>query len=168
MYDIAKHIHHYAIWTAARAVQRGFTSTANIKLAINATELKEFSGQDENFTSLEFDDFHRKTANKLIQSLIQRGLKPTYGQAAKIIAIYLKTSMVLPNLGKGSLCSIIHPPIDRILLRNLHQCHKHLGLNKINWTKLSEVEYFELIESLRQLDYNYFWELEEFWTPTQN
>lgn len=168
MYTIAEHIHNYAIWTAARAVQRGFASTANIKSAINATELREFIGNNDNITSLQFDDFHRKTANKLIYSLERRGLKASYGQAAKIIAIYLKTSVVLPCLGKGTLSRIIHPPIDSILLKNLHKSHKHLSLNKTKWTKLSEKEYFKLVECLRQLDIDCFWELEKFWTPIQN
>jgi len=38
-----------------------------------------------------------------------------------------------------------------------------LGVNKINWTELEEEPYFELIEKLRSLKLDKFWELEEFW-----
>ena len=38
-YTFTKHIHNYACWTAARAVQRNFTNTQNIVKAIEATDL---------------------------------------------------------------------------------------------------------------------------------
>ena len=41
-YDIQEHIHRYAVWTAARASQRNFTTTANIRRAIEESGLRDF------------------------------------------------------------------------------------------------------------------------------
>lgn len=62
----------------------------------------------------------------------------------------------------------MHPPIDSVLLKNLHKEHKHLKTGNIIWTILTEEKYFELIGKLRRLEYNAFWELEKFWNPVQN
>ena len=75
----------------------------------------------------------------------------------------MKTSVIIRNSGDGKLASVIHPPIDRILLTNLHKKQPTLGVNKINWTELEEEPYFELIEKLRTLKLDKFWKLEEFW-----
>src|SRR5680860_592056 len=112
MYDIGQHIHNFSIWTSARAVQRGFTTTANIKLAVDSTNLRNFGDQNENISAEQFDDFHRKTANTLISKLQEKNVTCSYGQAAKIIAIYFKTSVIIPNLGRSKLSKVIHPPID--------------------------------------------------------
>ena len=38
-YSFAKHLHNYACWTAARAVQRNFTTTNKIIKAIESSDL---------------------------------------------------------------------------------------------------------------------------------
>lgn len=163
-YIFTDHLHKYAVWTASRASQRAFTTTANIKAAIEKTELKSLITKEGDFTSEEFDDFHRKTAESIIQYLTEKGIMTSYGRAAKIIAIYLKTAIVIRESGQGALAKILHPPIDNILLTNLHQKMKNLELKGIKWTRLTEIEYFELIEKLRSLKLDNFWELEEYWT----
>jgi len=163
-YTFKTHIHNYACWTAARSVQRNFTNTQNIVKAIDATDLRrieELNILSEN----EFDSFHRKCCKQLIDNFkITIPLqKVSCGRAAKILAIYLKTSVIIRNSGEGKLASIIHPPIDRILLTNLHKKQPKLCVNKIIWTELEEVPYFELIEKLGTLKLDKFWEIEEFW-----
>lgn len=166
-YTFIDHLHNYSVWTAARAVQRGYTTTKNIKAAIDKTELSKLTEKGEIKTPSEFDDFHRKTSKILIEYLSNLGIPTSYGRAAKIIAVYLKTSIVIRDSGESHLAKIIHPPIDNILLTNLSKKNRELGVSNIKWTQLSENEYFELIEKLRSLHFNSFWELEKFWSPIQ-
>lgn len=170
-YTFNEHLHNYAVWAAARAVARNFTNTANVKSAIEKTELRKLLDNNEKFTIASFDQFHRETAEKIIAHLkfVDKGLekKATYGRAAKIIAIYIKTAIVVRDSGVSNLARIAHPPIDRILLTNANKEHKKLGLTTYNWTQLSKEEYFELIEKLRTIEFESFWELERHWVPTQ-
>ena len=168
-FSFEEHLHNFASWAASRAVQRRFPgSTAKIKRAIEDAGLKELINLAPDFSSREFDDFHKKTANSIIDFFYERGIIITYGQAAKIIAIYIKTIAVIRNSGKGNLARIAHPPIDRIMLTNIRNKFKDLELTPVNWTELSMNEYFEVINTLRKLEYDYFWELEKYWTIDKN
>ena len=66
-------------------------------------------------SSEEFNLWHRKAVSKLVT----REPKLSVGWAAKIIAIYLKTTCYLSGFGREGLDSVIHPPIDRVLMDNL-------------------------------------------------
>lgn len=171
-YNFTEHLHNYAVWTAARAVSRNFTDTQNIKSAIEKTELKSLIENKEDFSNDSFDNFHRKTGNIIINHLksVDNKLenKATYGRAAKIIAIYIKTIAVVRDSGKSNLAKIAHPPIDRILLTNASKVYTDFELNKINWTQLTEIKYFELINKFRTIEFDYFWELEQYWSPIQS
>jgi hypothetical protein len=166
-YTFIDHLHNYSVWTAARAVQRGYTTTKNIKAAIDKTELSNLAKKMNIKTPSEFDNFHRETSKILIEQLANLGIPTSYGRAAKIIGVYLKTSIVIRANGESQLAKIIHPPIDNTLLTNLSKKYKKLGVSKIKWTQLSENEYFELIKKLRSIHFDSFWELEKFWTPIQ-
>jgi hypothetical protein len=170
-YTFNEHLHNYAVWAAARAVARNFTNTANVKSAIEQTGLRKLIDSDERFSSDSFDQFHRETARKIINHLkyVDKGLeeKATYGRAAKIIAIYIKTAIVVKDSGASNLARTAHPPIDRILLTNANKNHKKLELIRYNWTQLSENKYFELIEKLRTIELESFWKLERYWSPIQ-
>lgn len=168
-YSIIKHKHNFAIWTAARAVQRGYTSTKIIGKAIEDSGLPSLAKQFNINSQAEFDDKHKEIANQIINSLKDQIGLCSYGRAAKIIAIYLKTFVILDQsiIDKG--VQFIHPPIDSILLKNLHkERDKSLKLNKYIWTKLEEAEYFELIEKLKTIlpEGKPFWYLEKDWSPS--
>jgi len=167
-YTFTDHLHNYAVWTAARASQRGFTTTENIKYAIEATGLIGLINKKSRLSIKGFDDFHQKTARIIIRQLKKKGIDTTYGRAAKLIAVYIKTAIVVRDSGKSILAKIAHPPIDNILLTSLNKTNKNLGLSGIKWTQLTEKEYFKLIDKLRTLNLEYFWELERYWTPVQN
>jgi hypothetical protein len=163
-YTFKNHLHNYSCWTAARAVQRNFTTTKNIVRAIEATDLMRIDELNI-LTTEKYDAFHRICCNQIRRYFKSEfDIDVNYGRAAKIIAIYLKTSVIIRNSGEGILATIIHPPIDRILLTNLHKENPSLGFDKINWTALEEVPYFDLIVKLRTLKYEKFWELEEYWS----
>jgi len=165
-YTFEKHLHNYACWTAARAVQRNFTNTPNIIRAIETSALMQLDSHKVN-SSEEYDVFHRKCCNQLIDYLkTECNIEATYGRAAKIIAIYLKTSVIVRYSGEGKLAEIAHPPIDRILLTNLRKNFTGIVAEKTNWTELNESQYFELITKLRTLQFEKFWQLEEYWSAT--
>jgi len=166
-YTFTDHLHNYAVWTAARASQRGFTTTDKIKFAIEATGLKGLIKEKCPTSIKDFDNFLRKTGRTIIRELNKKGIDTTYGRAAKIIAVYIKTAIVIRDSGKSILAKIAHPPIDNILLSNLNKTNKSLGISGLKWTLLTEKEYFELIAKLRTLNLKYFWELEKHWTPVQ-
>ena len=108
-----------------------------------------------------------ETANIIINHLDKIGVKTSYGRAAKIISIYIKTAVIIRDSGKGSIAKYAHPPIDAILLTNLHREHKNIDVSTIKWTQLSEANYFKLIEKLRTIEVEYFWELEKYWIPSK-
>lgn len=164
-YTFTDHLHNFAVWTAARAVQRNFTNTKNIKAAIEQTGLKELIDYKENLTIEQFDEFHRETSQKILKFLLALGISVSYGQASKIIAIYIKTSIVIRDSGLSNISKIAHPPIDNIILTRLNKKNPELHLNGIRWTQLDESQYFDMINKLRTLNLNYFWELEKFWIP---
>jgi hypothetical protein len=97
----------------------------------------------------------------------------TFGRAAKLIAVYLKSAVVLGPASGTALARFAHPPIDGILLTNLaaskevHSEHQREWA-KIRWTKLNAEQYYELVTQLRQVlgPEEPIWKLERFWTVT--
>lgn len=168
-YSFSQHRHNYAVWTAARAVQRSLTTTANIKKAIEESVLRDFSESENAITETEFQTFHRKCANQIIMSLNRMGVtNTTYGRAAKIISIYLKTAVILPNSGTCKRSSIIHPPIDSILLKNLSVAAGNKSILAVPWTLLDESGYWSLVLQIKSLPKAFNWTLEEYWRPEAN
>ncbi|MBL0267121.1 MAG: hypothetical protein IPP99_00135 [Chitinophagaceae bacterium] len=162
-YSFAEHVHRFAVWTAARAVQRNFTTTENIREAIEQTDLQNLFFRKDINSPEQFDNFHEKTCDKLITEFRKQGMVPSYGRAAKIVAIYIKTVIVIPEKGKSKLSKIAHPPIDRILLHNLDSKYPELKLKSRNWTTLNKVEYFKLIKKFREDFGDCFWKIEVNW-----
>jgi len=171
------HRHNFSAWAAARAAQRRFpVKVPEIVSAIERSGLESAVANTESYplTSEDFDSFHRRYAREIISLLGAEGVASvTYGRAAKIIAIYLKSMVVIGPLWDTRFARVIHPPLDRILLRSLA---RRDGLPKglkqkcetVKWTELSEGEYFDLIQGFRQagMDKPAFWMLEQFWKPS--
>ena len=146
-YPFNEHKHRYAVWTAARAVQRSFTTTANIKTAIEASGLRIFAESDKEITIEEFDELHTLWCNTLINSFLP--LKCSYGRAAKIVSIYLKTAVVIASSGSHPNCKIIHPPIDSILLTGLSKLDGLKDLSLERWTTLNEKQYQNVVNTIK-------------------
>lgn len=163
-YNIDEHTHRFALWTAARAVQRSFTNTENIKFAIDESGLRNFV---ESFTCnsvAEFDKFHKQCADKIVNAFKAKGIdEVSYGRAAKIIGIYLKTAIVIRSGGLDTRCSFIHPPVDRILLTRLSGFDELKGLKNKNWTQLTKDAYWEIVDIIRKSRFPFDWTLEEYW-----
>lgn len=167
MYSFPDHLHNYAVWTAARAVQRSFTSTKVIKAAIGNSGLRTFSESEAPCSTEDFEKLHRKWAAELMENFTQQGIQgATYGRAAKIISIYLKTAVVLPNKATCLRSRVIHPPIDNILLTCMSQANDKLkAVAKEKWTQLSEGGYWNLINTIRDAGEPVNWQLETYWLP---
>ena len=98
----------------------------------------------------------------------------TYGRAAKLVAVYLKATVIMGDGCDSSFGRNLHPPIDRILLRGLASSditspHK-AAWRSINWTQLNEFAYDELIRQLRSTIPGDapFWTIEEYWEPSDS
>ena len=105
-----------------------------------------------------------------------RGLPwASFGRAAKLVAVYLKTLIVVGPDGKSPAAGFIHPPIDRQLLQKIAKTNSvpddlRLLCRKTSWTKIEDAtKYDALIEELQKLTpAGEFWRLEEYWGDTDN
>jgi hypothetical protein len=169
-YSEYEHRHNFFIWAAARAAQRGFTNVEMLRDALEQSRIEEFVKSGELKGS--FDENHKLWCASICDYLNEKGIQNvSYGRAAKLVNVYLKGMVVIGDL-QSELARIIHPPIDRILLKNLSKNGNFDRKMKdkfksSNWTQLNEVEYFELVDSFRLFIKNEpFWKIEEFWTVT--
>jgi len=175
-YDLSEHRHRFAVWAAARATQRGFTTVANLREALESTDIRERLSLPATLqaTSEQFDTLHDHWCIEIRRYLKDRkGLDATYGRAAKLIAVYLKACIVLGEASDTPLGRNAHPPIDRILLRALASSDEIQSANKgewreINWTELDAPAYRELIAGLRRVlpAGAPFWAIEKYWQPS--
>jgi hypothetical protein len=105
-----------------------------------------------------------------MEHLLQADIKNvTFGRAAKLVAVYLKTMIVIPD-PECVFAAILHPPVDRILLQNVARDKQYPSeFRKVwsttNWTELNEDQYYQVIETFREcgLDIPQFWRIERYW-----
>ena len=169
-YSEYKHRHNFSVWAAARAAQRGFTNVEMLRDALEQCGIDVFVNNPSPAST--FDAQHKLWCNSICDYLNEKGVQNvSYGRAAKLVNVYLKSMLVLNDLS-GELAAFIHPPIDRILLQNIAknvtmEKDEKKKLKATNWTQLEEEEYFQLISTLKALNGNQpFWQLEEHWTVT--
>lgn len=161
------HVHRFAIWTAARAVSRNFTHSNAVRNAIELTRLRDFVEERLILNSESWSLFHINTCEQIVSALSRSGAKnASYGRAAKIVAIYLKTAVIIPNRTNDSRLEIVHAPIDAILLATLYKAHNLSRLRTEKWTLFSKEDYWSLISFLEQLGLPINWRLEAYWNPT--
>ena len=176
-YSLPEHRHRFAVWAAARAAQRGFTTVDELRGALEATDLRRsISGPEAlELRSADFETMHRRWCASICATLAGRGIPgASYGRAAKLVAVYLKATVLMGEGAASPLARYMHPPIDRTLLQNLASApriespHK-AGWHVTSWTRLSEPSYYELVEQLRAVlpAGMPFWMLEEYWSPTE-
>jgi hypothetical protein len=172
-YDHFEHRHRFASWAGARAAQRAFAPSAVLCSAIEATSLRAFLREPASLdiAACRFDRRHRIWCNAVIKHLSDNGIEDaTFGRAAKLIAVYLKAMVVVGENAQSQLASVVHPPIDRILLQSMakstvirspHQSH----WRSVAWTKLDESEYYSLLGELRTVlgESEPWWKIEEYW-----
>ncbi len=172
-YDLDVHRHRFAVWAAARAMQRGL---AGGKLANLASATEDTSRERRQCLRVDsqaaFDKAHRAWSEAFLEAMRQHAPTMSYGHAAKFVNIYLKTVVVCGGGGPPGLAAIIHPPIDEMLLKALardqafDENHRSLWRDS-RWTTFSYEDYIEVIASLRAegLDQPGFWMVERYWEP---
>jgi hypothetical protein len=179
-YDLVEHRHRFAVWAAARAAQRGFTTVRNLRKALQATDVRTMLGKPSTFeaSAAQFDELHRRWCSTICLSLAGDGIskaKATYGRAAKLVAVYLKAIVIMGDRYGSSFGRNMHPPIDRILLQGLatskmisssHQA----AWRAISWTQLDRAGYELLVDQLRSVlpAGKPFWMIEEYWEPSDS
>jgi hypothetical protein len=177
-YDLAEHRHRFAGWAAARAAQRNFTSVKNLRAALQATDIRRVLSDPQTLqlSQDQFNNQHRKWCRAICSRLATLGIKnATYGRAAKLVAVYLKATVIMAETCDSSLGRSLHPPIDRVLLRALASSTEITSRHQtewrsINWTQLEEKPYYELIGQLREAlpPGAPFWTIEEYWQPSDS
>ena len=175
-YDLFEHRHRFAVWAAARATQRNFTSVERLRDALQKCGIKEFvnTAALREIDEARYRELHRDWCRAIIQDLAEGGVAdPTFGRAAKLVGVYLKAMVVIGPASGSSLACVAHPPIDRILLKKIGKAaemdsHHRRTWGKVNWTQLTEEAYYSLIDQLRGAvsGDDPFWTLERFWTVT--
>jgi hypothetical protein len=175
-YNLPEHRHRFAVWAAARAAQRGFTTIDELRGALEATDLRHATADPKalQLHAVDFETMHRRWCTTICATLVERGiLGVSFGRAAKLVAVYLKATVLMGEAAASPVARHMHPPIDRTLLQNLASApgiespHK-ANWRKVSWTRLTEPSYYELIEQLRAIlaAGMPFWMLEEYWSPT--
>jgi hypothetical protein len=175
-YDISEHRHRFAVWAAARAAQRGFTTVGNLRDALEATDIRQvaFAAKSRHVTAEQFDALHRRWCSAISAYLRSRDIaNVTYGRSAKLVAVYLKTIVIMGENWDSPLGRHMHPPIDRTLLQRLASSDRVTLPHKvewrlITWTQLGESDYYRLVEQLRSAipQDAPFWTIEESWEPS--
>ena len=168
-YSHGIHLHNYACWTAARAAQRRFRG-AKTEVVKHVLEAGNFPKSLEDLyesspTREEYDAWHQSMVGRLQIGFEQVDVPATYGQVAKIIAIYVKTVYVA-RYPESTLAMVAHPPIDRVLLRNVRACKSTAPFaGSISWTKFDSSEYHTALGYLRkECSGQPFWAIERYWT----
>jgi len=175
-YSHFQHRHNFAVWCAARAVQRKFAKTQVLKEALEKSGIVDFIKQNENkpISQNEFDKLHTEWCESIIQTWKKKNVKGiSYGRAAKLIAVYIKSMITVKN-GNSKLSEVAHPPIDRMILQNISRDKTIKHANRqywkaVNWTELDKAQYLNLIRDFRViLKGNPFWHLEQYWPITND
>ena len=173
-YSHFQHRHNFAVWCAARAVQRKFAKTPVLKEALENSGVAEFVSQNEDKTisQKDFDKLHADWCDSILQTWKNKNVNgSSYGRAAKLIAVYIKSMTIVRN-GQSSLSEAAHPPIDRMILHNISKdkaiTHPNrLKWKAVNWTELEKIEYLNLINDFRKVFHGKpFWHLEQYWPIT--
>ena len=171
-YTHFQHRHNFAVWCAARAVQRGFTRSLVLKEALEKCGVMEFirDNKESAISQQEFDERHDQWCSSILATWERNRIEgASYGRAAKLLAVYLK-SMIVVQVSPNRLSEVAHPPIDQIILQNISKDkdirHPNKGQWKeINWTQLDKTAYKRLVHDFRQVFYGKpFWIIEKYWT----
>ena len=175
-YSLQEHLHQYAVWTAARAASISRFSNTEISGFIHAIELRKEVDQLANTQTLDrsyYRDWFTQITDKLLVLMNDDKVAGdkfrniSFGVAAKVISIYIKTYHILPNKGEGALSALAYPPIDSILLAN-KELAREVSIRTTTWSKFEKADYFEVLDKLETHTTGHpFWKLEAYWSSAK-
>ena len=147
-----KIVHDFARWTALSALRSGSPLKSGkqvyglIEKHANLTALFDSSRAID---QTEFDRWHKKA----ILAFCKAEPALPVGWAAKIVNVYLKTRVYLAGEGRKGLVSVIHPPIDKGLLKGLKKKfpHRPWKVKRIKGICSYQDDYLPFIQDFRFL-----------------
>ncbi|MEX1132327.1 MAG: hypothetical protein WEC15_03810 [Flavobacteriales bacterium] len=150
-YSMNEHRLRFAAWTCARAIARGTdgAKTKNVHRTIIAAGIEK-ELEKKSFTSnTDYDKWHAKMVQRMLKAASQNGMALSFGQGAKLLAIYIKTLYIISGQRKD-LLKYAHPPIDRFLLKNALPKGEKSKLHNLAWTQFDQDRYttvFAMVET---------------------
>jgi len=170
-YTIEEHTHRFAVWTSARAASKSRLKNSEVQNLMESIKLRQRVEMLRNEPLLNDEYYHNwifELGTKLVidaKLIAETDFKRdqfTFGVAAKIISIYIKTAEVLPTCGKSNLSAIAYPPIDGILIRNFNAAN-NMSL-RTAWSKFEWEDYKQVILAIRDRYPGVpMWQVESLW-----
>lgn len=182
----ATHRYKFAAWAAARAASS--SKSARLKVKFASQLLRSVPGLYHLALGTEwlpprsaFDEEHHRWCCAIIDAAASDEARPmfiSYGVAAKLVNCYLK-ALFLSQFGVPSeddfdgKIDAIHPPIDRLLLKDLTAKnvggHKGewLALYTKGWSNFDHADYVAAIKLIRDATDGRLWAIEAYWTGYQ-
>ena len=165
-YTMEEHIHRYSCWTAARAASVGRFSNDEMIQFITESDLKneldKIRGKE--ISSAEYMEWFIIQADRILTNMekyksskdkIFRHI--SFGIAAKVVSIYVKTAEIIKSGGLSPISQVAFPPVDSYLL-------KGLNIKNVVWSNLEKDPFIELIKDLEKRNNGKpFWRLEYYW-----
>lgn len=175
-YDFGEHCHRYACWVAARAASVSRFSNGQIASFIDDLQIKQEVEKLRKKKSLSHEIYKKwfedivtgmeKSMNLSQKAKTDRKKKLrniSFGIAAKVVSVYVKTYEIIPEKGISVLSTYAFPPIDSFLLKKL-KAAGIIEIEKTNWSTFNKNEYFRIIEILRNNKSGFpFWMIEKNW-----
>jgi hypothetical protein len=193
-YSLIEHRHRFAAWAAGRAA-----GTKGCRFAveegrglIEGTDIPSYAADQQSApeSAEDFDARHRLWREQMVAQATARRIGGTagcftHGVAAKLINIYLKSTVICSissSFSEGqSRSSVIHPPIDRLLLLALSDHARSTGSIKripdchwrryavLGWSKFNSSQYEDVIREVRRFSNGRpLWMIEEHWIGHQS
>ncbi len=193
VYSHSEHIFRFAAWSASTAASAYKKCRFSVKIGSKILLDSDLYDYTKGFKILpkaeQFDELHKKLCYKIIyaskKSLPEERYKHfSYGIAAKLLNCYFKSIYLMQfhsalDENIKSKISVIHPPIDRVLLMSLSKNNnekiksrdkfwKKMALR--GWSKFQEDEYKAVINKIKEVQKEKnepLWMIEESWQGFQ-
>ena len=98
----------------------------------------------------------------------------THGISAKLINMYLKSTIICGGFHQHKNAKFIHPPIDRVLLKELYSVNFNnkkkfwKEYENIAWSKFNSEQYENVISEIKAgINGAPLWEIEKYWKGYQ-